>query len=505
MKKLYFACVTLYIIFSIPACINIKKPTLNRKQVLEKTTKEISKIQENDKDKSELVLNAIKNNDLNQLKNHLKDVDDVKTLFDKDVLLLHLSEEVANDNSDKNFMTEFLISKRASIYQIDSDGLPFYRNLYEDERIAGTPRADYIDELRQIINSKYSEIFKNDDDKELQNLQVNFYLNLNNYSKYLYSMATRNSSQKIISFLIKEKVKWPDDILHIIINQYSYSESFDKTEQMLKLFIDNGANLNATNKKNENILISLLNKVSGHQQMLDRIGNVEPLAIYMIEKGANCKNTIELAADKNYINLTKILISKGDDLSDAFKKNSNFVYNASNEMINLAIENNVDPYIFIPRLSIIEKQQDQLELLNLLLTKKVSVNDIDAKLLNKHFDNVKHFINLGGKIKEPDFFLVSMIKKDHQTVDFDYIFNHGASLDIENHPKNSLGYSYLHYVILEGFPEKKLEYAKYFLQKGVNINAISKNNNETPLDASNRKKISSISEYLEANGAKKNK
>ena len=493
------ACLFLTSVVIITGCRTIKSPTqMGKDLVVSKVQKEAThRVNEKIDGQEESILNAIKDNDFGRLERLLKDVDDVKTLFDKNTLLLHLSEEGAGSNTEKNKVTELLISKKASLYQVDKNGQGFIKDIYFSDAFAGTPRGDYLYDLSDIISNKYQEIFKNDDVAELQNLRDNHYLNLHYANEKLYSMAARHGSQKIFAYLLNEKVEMKQDIMHSVLRNYNYDKPFTDTEKILKFLADNGADLKG------DILVTLLNKVTGHLQMMEQIGSVENLAIYLVDKGANINGALDLAVDKNYPELTIKLIAKGEKIKPVFENNNLYVYNASIDIIKIAIDNGVDAKTFIQRLTVIENAQEQLDFLQFLLSKNVKVTEIDAASFRNNFENAKYFVAQGGKFTDPSNYIVTLLKKECSTDDFDYMFSQGANIDIENH--NRSGHSFLHYTISDSPAEKKLAYIKYFVDKGVNVNVVNKASNETALDVASRRKFADISEYLESKGAKRAK
>ncbi|MCK9167716.1 MAG: hypothetical protein EOL88_08685 [Bacteroidia bacterium] len=464
-----------------------------RQKVQEKTTETIA---ERAMSQEELIINAIKKHDLDALKKYLADVADVRTVVSDHVLLLHLAEEGAGNLCDKNQVTAYLIEKKASVFQVDDQGKAFHERI--PDNLNECPRMDYTNEVLAMKNKIIKDIFEADSVEELKKYKGQL-----PYDDALLQLAAQYGARQIIDYLIAEGVSIRDGkILHTALNDYSYDTSFDPRNEFIRFLVEKGANVNAQNEKGEYFLIRLMNMVTGHLQMVEYMGDIEGLSIYLIEKGADRNGVLALAVQKNYPDLIRKLLAEGENLNDLALSETD-LYNLSLEMAELFIVNGFEANRFIGRLSIIEDQQQQLGFLNYLLTQGVEVTEIDAMKLRNNFENVKYLISKGGRFSDPTFFLMGLVKTDCKTQDFDYMLENGAGLMVHDHPKNSAGYTLLHYVINLGKAETKYEFVQYFVEKGVDLNVRNKLNNETALDAALRKRLPDIADYLVSRGAKK--
>ncbi len=476
MKKLFF---TMIISIFILSCATQKN--------------HIKKI---DSQKEKNIIAAVESQDLEKLKLLLANVDDVKTVVSKDTLLLHISEN-AHKGGLVSPVTEYLISKKAYILQFDKDGKTFGRYYIQDE-VAGSQRSDYISSVLDEKVKLYYDSFNKDSVEVLKSLKPYTFFN----EKTLFDAGYKNAIN-IIDYLISEGVNIKNNnILNVVIQGYNYDKPFTERELLLKKLIEKGADINHADKQGKKPIINLLEKVNGHQQMLNNIGNQENLAIYFLNNGADAEGVLYQATRLKYLNLAKYLIDKGV----AIDKKSITELNTSVEIVKLFIEKGVSPSEFKTFLKIMQNKNEQLDLLKYFLSKGLNPEKIEASVLSRHIDNLKYLMEHGGKFENTPANNNILVYYILQTSDIDavkFLVEAGADFkNIQSLPTNKRGYTILHYVINEGKTDTKLALVKYFTEKGADLNIRNKLNNETVLDAALRKKLTDISDYLKEHGAK---
>ncbi|PKL25591.1 MAG: hypothetical protein CVV47_05920 [Spirochaetae bacterium HGW-Spirochaetae-3] len=421
----------------------------------------------------ETVVAAVKAYDMEALTGLLDSVDDVRPIVGPDVPLLHLAEEAMGYGEAANPMVEYLVSKKAYTLQYDDAGRSLERVIISME-IGDSPRMDYVQALVGDKLARYAGALKTDDRREFEALLE--YMPLR---PALLLEAAKYKAARISSMLLSRDIpaatvdpKTGETALHKACDSYPYDLRFDSRASLVKLFLDNGAPVDAKDGAGRSPLLTLL--ASARSDGARKLGSPESLAALLLERGADPSakdgqgsSALFLAAEMKLADTVSLLLDRGAALDEKAIGS----YNQSVAIMGVFMDHGADPALFINPLGVLG-EGEQRELIDLLLAKGVPVASIDPQKVYANFENVRYLVERGAELKDSNI-LFNALTQSAGVDRIRYLLDHGADVN-RTYFK---GMTILHYAV----KNSDLEAARVFLEKGASVNA-KDDDGKTPLD-----------------------
>jgi ankyrin repeat protein len=437
-------------------------------------TEEISDKKEIVKVTKQQILDAVTAYDLETLAALLKDVEDVKTIVGKEVLLLHLAEEAMGISGDKNLISELLINKRAYLLQRDEKGRSFERVLIDLE-MAATPRHDYVLEVMGDKYGKLAEALRSDSLEQIKLMEDYLPIDAN-----LLLSAAHEKASDIVNYVLTHgvdvkaiEIKTGDSALHKACNGNPYNKPFDDRSDLIQTLLANGAEINLKNTKGYTPFTQLF--ISIQKDPSGKMGNPEKIVDLLIRNGADLNVAISgtqyplgIAGGLKLDSIVKLLVNNGALIDEQSISGLN---NSINTM-KLFIEKGVDPINFVPRIQSVSDSVEKFDFIKFLLSNGLGIDDIKLVFVSNNLEILEYLLDKGADINKSSLFS-SWASANKSLDQMKYLVDKGGDPSIANR----FGKTALHYSVRKG----NMEVSDYLLELGVDINPVD-TYSKTPLD-----------------------